>query len=45
MSKYLDLNIKEINKLLKDKTIKVIDLVNEAFNIVEENKILIYLLH
>ena len=38
MSKYLDLSIKEINKLLKDKKIKPIDLVNEAFERIEENE-------
>ena len=37
MSKYLDLSIKEINSLLKDKKIKPIDLVNEAFTRIEEN--------
>ena len=30
--KYLNLSIKEINKLLKDKKIKPIDLVNEAID-------------
>lgn len=38
MSKYLDLSIVEINGLLKSKKIKVVDLVNEAFYRVEENK-------
>ena len=37
MSNYLDLSIKEINELLKSKKIKPIDLVNEAFNRIEEN--------
>lgn len=37
MSKYLDLSIKEINELLKKKEIKPIDLVNEAFERIEEN--------
>ena len=37
MSKYLDLSIKEINKLLKDKKIKPIDLVEEAFDRIEKN--------
>ena len=37
MSKYLSLNIKEINELLKKKTIKPIDLVNECFELIEEN--------
>ncbi len=38
MSKYLDLSIKEINKKLKDKEIKPIDLVLECFDRIEENK-------
>ena len=38
MSKYLDLSIKEINKLLKDKKIKPIDLVEEAFDRIEKNE-------
>lgn len=38
MSKYLDLSIKEINDLLKNKAIKPIDLVEEAFERIEENK-------
>lgn len=38
MSKYLDLEIKEINKLLKDKKIKPIDLVEEAFERIESNE-------
>ena len=37
MSKYLDLSIKEINELLKKKEIKPVDLVNEAFERIEEN--------
>lgn len=37
MSKYLDLSIKEINNLLKNKTIKPIDLVNECFELIEKN--------
>ena len=37
MSKYLDLSIQEINELLKKKEIKPIDLVNEAFERIEEN--------
>ncbi len=37
MSKYLDLSIKEINKLLKDKKVKPIDLVEEAFERIEAN--------
>ena len=39
MSKYLDLSIKEINKLLTDKTIKPIDLVNEAFDRIEHSNL------
>ncbi|MDD5980386.1 MAG: Asp-tRNA(Asn)/Glu-tRNA(Gln) amidotransferase subunit GatA [bacterium] len=35
---YLDLSIKEINKLLKENKIKPIDLVNEAFKKIEDNK-------
>ena len=35
MTKYLDLSIKEINELLKNKKIKPIDLVNEAFEKIE----------
>ena len=38
MSKYLDLSIKEINKLLKEKKVKPIDLVNEAFERIESNE-------
>ena len=34
---YLDKSIKEINSLLKNKTIKPIDLVEEAFNNIEKN--------
>lgn len=37
MSKYLDLSIKEINDLLKSKKIKPIDLVEEAFERIENN--------
>ena len=37
MNDYLDLNIKEINKLLKEKKILPIDLVNEAINRIEKN--------
>ncbi len=36
--KYLDKSIKEINELLKNKTIKPIDLVEEAFEKIEKNK-------
>ena len=38
MSKYLDLTITEIHELLKDKQIKPIDLVNECFERIENNK-------
>lgn len=38
MSNYLSLPISKINEMLKNKEIKVIDLVNEAFRKVEENK-------
>ena len=37
MSKYLDLSIKELNKLLMNKEIKPIDLVEEAFDRIEKN--------
>ena len=36
--KYLNKNIDEIHKLLKEKKIKPIDLVEEAFNNIENNK-------
>ena len=36
--RYLDKSIIEINKLLKEKKIKPIDLVNEAFESIEKNK-------
>ena len=36
--KYLNKSITEINKLLKDKKIKPIDLVEEAFDNIEKNK-------
>lgn len=36
--KYLDLGIEEINKLLKEKKIKPIDLVEEAFERIESHK-------
>ena len=39
MTNYLDLEIVEINKLLKEKKVKPIDLVNEAFNKIESNKL------
>jgi len=39
MTKYLDLSIKEINELLKNKEIKPIDLVNEAFERIEASDI------
>ncbi len=35
--KYFDYTLKEINEKLKSKEIKPIDLVNETFNIIEEN--------
>ena len=38
MTNYLDLSVVEINKLLKEKKIQPIDLVNEAFSRIEENK-------
>lgn len=37
--RYLDLNIKEINQLLKSKKIKPIDLVNEAFEKIEKSNL------
>ena len=37
MSNYLDLEIKEINRLLKEKKILPIDLVNEAFSRIENS--------
>ncbi|MBO5096200.1 MAG: Asp-tRNA(Asn)/Glu-tRNA(Gln) amidotransferase subunit GatA [Bacilli bacterium] len=37
--RYLDLDIKEINSLLKDKKIKPIDLVNEAFERIESTNL------
>ena len=37
MNNYLDLSIKEINKLLKEKKILPIDLVNEAIDRIEKN--------
>ena len=36
--RYLDKGIEEIHELLKNKTIKPIDLVNECFERIEENK-------
>ncbi len=38
MSNYLDLSLEEIHTLLKNKTIKPIDLVNECFSKIEKNK-------
>ena len=35
MTRYLELSIKEINEKLKNKEIKPIDLVNEAFDKIE----------
>ncbi len=37
MNNYLDLDIREINKLLKEHKIKPIDLVNEAFDRIEKS--------
>ena len=37
MTKYLDLSIIEINRLLKEKKIKVLDLVNESFERIENS--------
>ena len=37
MSKYIDMPIVEINKLLKNGTIKPIDLVNECFSRIEKS--------
>jgi aspartyl-tRNA(Asn)/glutamyl-tRNA(Gln) amidotransferase subunit A len=37
--RYLDLNIKEINELLKKKEIKPLDLVNEAFDRIESTNL------
>ena len=39
MTNYLDLELIEINKLLKEKKIKPIDLVKEAFARIEKNKL------
>lgn len=39
MTNYLDLELSEINKLLKEKKIKPVDLVNEAFARIEKNKL------
>ena len=36
---YLDMDVKEINKLLKNKTIKPIDLVNESFIKIEQSNL------
>ncbi len=38
MNKYLDLSLLELNSKLKNKEIKPIDLVNEVFNKIEEDK-------
>lgn len=38
MTKYLELSLVEINKLLKNKEIKPIDLINEAYETIENNK-------
>lgn len=37
--KYLNLDIKTINQMLKDKVIKPIDLVNEAFDLIDKDKL------
>ena len=37
MTDYLSLNIEEINELLKQKKIKPLDLVNEAFAKIEKS--------
>lgn len=39
MTNYLDLKIEEINKLLKDKKVKPIDLVNEAYDRIEKSNL------
>ena len=39
MTNYLDLELKEINKLLKEKKIKPVDLVKESFARIESNKL------
>lgn len=39
MSNYMDLSVKELNTLLKTKKIKPIDLVNEALEKIEKNKL------
>ena len=39
MTNYLDLELTEINKLLKEKKIKPVDLVEEAFARIEKNKL------
>ena len=39
MTNYLDLKIEEINRLLKDKKIKPIDLVNEAYDKIEKSNL------
>jgi len=38
MTNYLDKDVREINKLLKEKKIKVVDLINEAFEKIEKYK-------
>ena len=38
MTRYLELSIKEINEKLKSKEIKPLDLVEECFSRIEENK-------
>ena len=39
MSKYIDMPIVEINKLLKEKKVKPIDLVNECFSRIESSSL------
>lgn len=39
MSNYIDLSVTELHKLLKEKKIKPIDLVNEALEKIEKNKL------
>ena len=41
MSNYIDLSVTELHKLLKEKKIKPIDLVNEALEKIEKNNVII----
>ena len=43
MKKYLNKSLKEVHKLLKEKRIKPIDLVNEAFDSIEKNDLNAYI--